>query len=74
MKPTKAKRAKQDRKARGAGADAIAFKAKNYWLFAAGFGSIILGYVLLSTGSITLAPILLVAGYCALVPLAIFLK
>jgi hypothetical protein len=60
--------------AREAASDVIAFSARSYWLFAAGFASIIVGYVMLSKGSITLAPILLVAGYCALVPLAILLK
>jgi hypothetical protein len=62
------------RKTREATSDVIAFSARSYWLFAAGFASIIVGYVMLSKGSITLAPILLVAGYCALVPLAIILK
>ena len=62
------------RKTRVATSDVIAFSARSYWLFGAGFASIIVGYVMLSKGSITLAPILLVAGYCALIPLAILLK
>jgi hypothetical protein len=62
------------RKTKEAATDVIAFSARSYWLFGAGFASIIVGYVMLSRGSITLAPVLLVAGYCALVPLAILLK
>jgi hypothetical protein len=62
------------RKTKEAASDVIVFSARSYWLFGAGFASIIVGYVMLSKGSITLAPILLVAGYCALVPLAILLK
>jgi hypothetical protein len=62
------------RKTREATRDVIAFSARSYWLFGAGFASIIVGYIMLSKGSITLAPILLVAGYCALVPLAIFVR
>ena len=62
------------RKTKEATSDALGFSARSYWLFAAGFASIIIGYVMLSKGSITLAPILLVLGYCALVPLAIFVK
>jgi len=70
----KARKGVAVRKTREAVSDVIAFSARSYWLFGAGFASIIVGYVMLSKGSITLAPILLVAGYCALVPLAILLK
>jgi len=62
------------RKAKEATSDTIAFSTKSYWIFGAAFASIIVGFIMLSTGSITLAPILLVAGYCVLVPLAIFVK
>ncbi len=72
--PGKSRRGRGGKKTKEASADVIGFSAKSYWLFAAGFGAIIVGYVLLSKGSVTLAPVLLVAGYCALVPLAIFLR
>jgi hypothetical protein len=72
--PGKVRKGGAGRKAREARSDVIGFSARSYWLFAAGFVAIIVGYVMLSKGSITLAPILLVAGYCALVPLAILLK
>jgi hypothetical protein len=75
MKPQeKSKKGGAVRKAKEATSDIIAFSSRSYWLFAAGFASIIVGYIMLSEGSITIAPILLVAGYCALVPLAIFVK
>lgn len=70
----KGKKGSAGRKARAERSDAIRFSARSYWLFAAGFAAIVLGYVFLSKGSITVAPLLLVAGYCALVPLAIFVK
>ena len=40
------------------------------WL-AAGFATIVIGYVTLGSGDISVAPVLLVAGYCVLVPLAL---
>uniref|UniRef100_A0A7V3ZW60 DUF3098 domain-containing protein n=1 Tax=candidate division WOR-3 bacterium TaxID=2052148 RepID=A0A7V3ZW60_UNCW3 len=52
----------------------IQFKRNNYLLLIAGVGTIILGYIVLSTGDITLAPILLVLGYCVLIPLALLLR
>ena len=70
----KSRKGRAGRKAKDARVDVIGFSARSYWLFAAGFGSIIVGYAMLSKGSITLAPILLVAGYCALIPLAIFVR
>jgi hypothetical protein len=70
----KSRRGRTGRKSRENKTDPMGFSARSYWLFGAGFVSIIVGYLLLSRGSITLAPVLLVAGYCALVPLAIFLK
>ncbi|UCF78936.1 MAG: hypothetical protein JSW03_01315 [Candidatus Eiseniibacteriota bacterium] len=72
--PVKGKRGRSGRKGREVEAHRIGFSARSYWLFAAGFASIIVGYVMLSRGSITLAPVLLVAGYCALIPLAIFVR
>jgi hypothetical protein len=72
--PVKGRRGRGGRKAKEAAADSIGFSARSYWLFAAGFGAIIVGFVMLSRGSITLAPVLLVLGYCALIPLAIFLR
>ena len=41
------------------------------WFLAAGFVSIVVGYVFLAYNSISLAPVLLVLGYCVLVPLAL---
>ncbi|MEO0088669.1 MAG: hypothetical protein ABIK77_05990 [candidate division WOR-3 bacterium] len=52
----------------------IHFKRNNYLLLILGIITIILGYVVLSTGDITIAPILLVLGYCVLIPLALLLK
>ncbi len=51
----------------------IRWAKRNRILVAAGLGSVILGYILLSQGDITLAPILLVVGYCVLIPLAFIL-
>ncbi|MEO0096784.1 MAG: hypothetical protein ABIK78_01680 [candidate division WOR-3 bacterium] len=50
------------------------FKRNNYLLLILGIITIILGYIVLSTGDITIAPILLVLGYCVLIPLALLLK
>jgi hypothetical protein len=47
------------------------FRRKNWILLAGGVLSILLGFVLLSTGEITLAPILLLAGYLVFIPWAL---
>ena len=52
---------------------ALSFSAINGILLAAGFASVIAGYVLLAQGSNTLAPVLLVLGYAILIPLGIIL-
>lgn len=52
----------------------IQFKRNNYLLLIAAIGTIVFGYIVLSTGDITLAPILLLLGYCVLIPLALLLK
>ena len=50
---------------------------RNWRLFYAGLGVIVLGYVCLSIPPVngfltmTLAPLLLVAGYCVIIPLAL---
>ncbi|MCS7249894.1 MAG: hypothetical protein N2323_02290 [candidate division WOR-3 bacterium] len=52
----------------------IHFKRNNYLLLILGIITIIVGYIVLSSGDITIAPILLVLGYCVLIPLALLLK
>jgi hypothetical protein len=52
---------------------ALRFSAINAILLAAGFASIVAGYVLLARGSNVLAPVLLVLGYAILIPLGIIL-
>jgi hypothetical protein len=52
---------------------ALRFSAINGILLAAGFASIIAGYVLLAQGSNVAAPVLLVLGYAVLIPLGIIL-
>lgn len=47
------------------------FRRKNWLLLGAGALSIVLGFLILSTGEITLAPILLLAGYLVLIPWAL---
>lgn len=49
----------------------IDFRRKNWILFGGGLLSIVLGFILLSTGDITLAPILLLLGYLVLIPWAL---
>ena len=51
----------------------LRFSAINGILLAAGFASIIAGYVLLGQGSNVAAPVLLVLGYAVLIPLGIIL-
>ena len=70
-----AKGSKRQR-ARGAPAATASFQRldlgrRNWILFGVGIASILLGFVLLSTGDITLAPILLVAGYIVFIPWAL---
>jgi hypothetical protein len=48
----------------------IRWAQKNRVLIGAGFGAILVGYLLLARGDITAAPVLLVVGYCVLIPLA----
>ncbi len=54
--------------------------SRNYLLFFAGLGVIILGYFALAQPpvngfmTLSLAPVLLIVGYCVLVPWAIFHK
>jgi hypothetical protein len=52
---------------------ALRFSAINAILIAAGFASIVAGYVLLAQGSNVAAPVLLVLGYAILIPLGIIL-
>jgi hypothetical protein len=52
---------------------ALRFSAINAILIAAGFASIVAGYVLLARGSNVAAPVLLVLGYAVLIPLGIIL-
>lgn len=54
--------------------EGLPFTKMNYYIFAVGLLSIILGYFTLSQGSITLAPILLVLGYCVIIPVAILYR
>lgn len=49
----------------------IDFRRKNWLLFGGGILSIVLGFLLLSSGDITLAPLLLLLGYLVLVPWAL---
>jgi hypothetical protein len=42
---------------------------KRYTWLICGFGSIIAGYAMLSTGDISVAPLLLVFGYCLMIPI-----
>ena len=51
----------------------LRFSAINAILLAAGFASIVAGYVLLAQGSNVAAPVLLVLGYAVLIPLGIIL-
>lgn len=44
------------------------FRRKNWILLGAGGLSILVGFLVLSTGEITLAPILILAGYLVLIP------
>ena len=52
----------------------IRMQPKNWVLLIIGLATILIGYVLLSSGSITLAPLLLVAGYCVIIPIGILIK
>ncbi len=47
------------------------FRRKNWLLLGGGVLSIVLGFLVLSTGDITLAPILLLLGYLVLIPWAL---
>ena len=55
------------------------FSKLNYFIFAVGLVSIILGYLVMITGevnsfqSLTLAPILLFIGYIVLIPIALII-
>jgi hypothetical protein len=44
---------------------------KNWILFGAGIGCIVVGFGILATGDITIAPILLLLGYLVLIPWAL---
>jgi len=52
----------------------VKFTKKNFLFFGAGLVSVVIGFILLSSGSIVLAPILLVIGYLVLFPIGILLK
>ena len=52
----------------------LPFTRKNYYIFAVGLATVIVGYIALAQGSITLAPVLLVLGYCAIIPIAILYR
>jgi len=52
----------------------IKFTKKNYYTFAGGLISILLGYILLANGSIVAAPLLLILGYIVIIPVSIFIK
>ncbi|MEO0136866.1 MAG: hypothetical protein ABIL39_09850 [candidate division WOR-3 bacterium] len=67
-----AKKEKKERKAEAL--IEVRFTKKNYLLFGAGLGSLIIGFILLRAGDIVLAPILLVLGYLVFFPLGILLK
>jgi hypothetical protein len=54
--------------------DEVNLSRKNWIIFGAALGVIILGYVFLARGSTTLAPLLLVAGYCVMIPYAIMAR
>jgi hypothetical protein len=54
--------------------EGLPFTRKNYYIFAVGLATIIIGYIALAKGSITLAPVLLVLGYCAIIPIAILYR
>ena len=52
----------------------------NYQLFGIGLLTIILGYIVMSTGetesiqSVKIAPLILIVGYCIIIPAAILVK
>jgi len=52
----------------------------NYMILVAGIVTVLIGYLVMSTGdatsssAITIAPIILVLGYCVLIPLGIIYK
>jgi dipeptide/tripeptide permease len=56
------------------------FGKVNYMLFGIGIITIILGYILMTTGettsfqSVKLSPIVLVIGYCIIIPASILVK
>ena len=60
--------------------DSWSFGKLNYILFFLGILSILLGYIIMSTGtvnsfqSLTFAPILLFIGYLVLIPLSLLVK
>ena len=54
--------------------EGLPFTRKNYYIFAVGLATVIVGYIALAQGSITLAPILLVLGYCVIIPIAILYR
>ena len=60
--------------------DGWSYDTENYILFGAGIITIILGYIIMSTGdtysfqSLSLAPILLFIGYIILIPVALLYK
>ncbi len=57
----------------------LPYSKRNWQVFAAGIGVILLGYILLmqppvdGVMSLSLAPILLVLGYCVIIPIALLL-
>ena len=57
----------------------LPYNRRNVYMFLAGIGTILIGYLFLAQPpvdgflSLTLAPILLVLGYCVLIPIALLL-
>ena len=81
-KPRSRDRARSPRRAPTGSAQVsrkLPYTRRNAIVFAAGIGTILVGYLCLSRPpvdgfmSLTLAPILLVLGYCVLIPIALLL-
>jgi len=78
MKKTQSKQQVRSQKSPKAAKELFGFTRRNYLLFLAGLGVIILGYFALAQPpvngfmTLSLAPVLLIIGYCVLVPWAIF--
>ena len=52
----------------------LPYNKPNYVILGAGLISIVLGFVILSTGNAVISTILLVLGYMVLIPIALLLK